>query len=139
MVITIIMAILSHFNIVAFNWYVTLVEGIVFMLIGIGAAVSESDSDISPNMGNAAYGLGWGTFAAYKIWFSLSLNSWWILLSGLVVPIAVFLPGGISLMNWLLSHFELAVISPAAWTIGYVLDGIMLLIEIIFLIIAIKD
>lgn len=142
MIVTAILAILAHFNILSFSWYVPLIEGAVYIIIGIINTVrstADTDPDTRAPLGTIAIGAGWGGFAAYKLWCVLSLNGLWILLSEVVAAIALLLPGGISLMNWLLSHFGLAVISPAFWIIGFVLDALMLLFEIFSIIELSKD
>lgn len=61
-------------------------------------------------------------FCFYKGVLKLTLPNWWVLLSGIILTLVNFVPGGYTIMNLIFKHFNMITLPTWALILGIFVD-----------------
>lgn len=122
--ITIIYFILTFLGVLPFTWWVPFIDGIVETFIVGGL----QDDTTAPGIVSSYITVGIIFFSFYKLFCSLTLHPVFILLTGIVVLITFFVPGGFTIFNLLLVHFGYIFLPTWVLILGIVADVLTLVL-----------
>lgn len=126
--ITFVWWIVSLFGVCSLTWLPVFIDGCIALVLTFFQLDGNGDPPAS-----AIVCVGIALFAACKYWFGLTISGWWILLSPVWAMLAIILPGGFTLTNYLLGHFGLMTVPTWVFITCIVVDVICVILELVLI------
>ncbi len=125
--VTIVWLVLSLFGVCSFTWLPIFID----TLLGAFFAALKSDNknETIRNL-SAVVLLGVSCFAFYKFFFGLTISTWWIILSPIMIVLLIVVPGGFTIINLLFKNFGFIDLPVWGLVVGIAVDVILLIIFI---------
>ena len=132
--VTIVWLVLSLFGVCSFTWLPIFIDT---FLSAIFVACKSDKNNETVRYLSAIVLLGVSCFAFYKFFFGLTISTWWIILSPIMIFLLIVVPGGFTIINLLFENHGLIDLPVWGLVVGIVVD-VLLLVVFIFAIISDK-
>ena len=139
--VSIVWFILYLCKVCSFSWIPVLIEGVVGLIITIVISEKQEEdrrysfgrhkedtfaSDVKFTLA-VLISVGCIFFSFYKLFFSLQISAWWLLLAPIVGALAIALPGGFTGLGLILANNGLCTLPKWGLIVSIVFDVIFLI------------
>lgn len=134
--LTLIWWILSLCKVCSFSWLPVLIDSIIGVVLFFKRSFDSFDAQQEdlPSGLCAFYSLGIAAFAFYKLFFSMTISAWWILLSPIVFILLLIIPGGLTIFNLITKNHGLLILPTWGLVVGIILDVLLIVFTIVIIV-----